>query len=68
MTDELYRAEQEIEMELAEALRKRYEPGPRPNGLCHYCGELLTQQLRWCNVDCEREWERMRERRRTNQC
>lgn len=55
--DPLDRAEEEIEMELAEALRKRKPPGPQPIGACHYCGEYLRGDLRWCDRECEAGWE-----------
>jgi len=66
MTDAADRAEEEIEMELAEALRKRKPPWPVAIGACHYCGEPLENGQRWCDADCERGWEHEQLRRRQN--
>lgn len=44
-------------MELAEALRQRKPSGPQPIGSCHYCGEHLRGDLRWCDRECEAGWE-----------
>lgn len=66
MTDLLDRAEQEIEYELAEALRRRNPPGPPATGACLYCGEPLKDGQRWCYADCERGWEHEQLRRRQN--
>jgi hypothetical protein len=66
MTDLIDRAEDEIEMELAEALRRRQPAGPPAIGACHYCAEPLAGELRWCGAECERGWEFEQERRRQN--
>lgn len=67
MTDELDRAEIEIEMELAEALRLRKPVGPLPTGFCHYCLELIGPGMRWCEgTECEQAWEYEKMRRAQN--
>lgn len=66
MTDELDRAEEEIEMELAEALRKRKPAGPSANGYCHWCGDAVSVGMRWCDHSCEESWEYTEGRRRQN--
>ena len=67
MTDQLDRAEEEIEAELAEALRQRKPGGPVASGYCHYCFEPVAEQLRWCDgTECEREWEYVQARRAMN--
>lgn len=58
MTDLLDRAEQEIEYELAEALRRRKPPGPPATGACLYCGEPLEDGQRWCGCSCRDGWQR----------
>lgn len=30
---------------------------PQPIGACHYCGEHLRGDLRWCDRECEAGWE-----------
>jgi hypothetical protein len=66
MTDLLDRAEEEIEMELAEALRQRKPAGPQPNGFCHWCGDAVDVGKRWCDHGCEETWEYAEGRRRQN--
>lgn len=64
--DQLDRAEEEIEAELAEALRQRKPGGPPPTGFCHYCGEPLEPGWRWCGHGCEDEWEFVMKRQQQN--
>lgn len=64
--DPLDRAEEEIEMELAEALRRRMPPGPAANGFCHWCGDAVASSMRWCDHSCEASWEYTENRRRQN--
>lgn len=66
MSDELDRAEEEIEMELAEALRQRKPYGPAPTGYCHWCGDAVEVGMRWCSHECEDPWEYVDGRRRKN--
>ena len=66
MTDELDRAEEEIEMELAEALRQRKPSGPAPMGYCHWCGDAVSVGMRWCDHSCESSWEYTENRMRQN--
>lgn len=66
MTDQLDRAEDEIEMELAEALRQRRPVGPLPTGHCHWCGDAVAVGMRWCDHDCEAAWEYAEGRMRQN--
>ena len=44
----------------AEALAKSRKPaGPQPNGLCHFCDELVGDEHRWCpDTDCRDQWEK----------
>lgn len=66
MTDEADRAEDEIEHELAEALRQRKPTGPQPTGCCHWCGDAVEVGHRWCDHSCEASWEHAESRRRAN--
>ncbi len=68
MTDIADRAESDIEVELDAAIRMRKPPSPIARGICYYCGEIIDQHLRWCvGTECEREWEREKQRRAANQ-
>lgn len=64
MADDADRADREVERTLKEALRKLRHAGPVANGRCHYCDEIVGDTMRWCGVECAREWEREFERRR----
>ena len=66
MPDALDRAEDEIEMELAEALRQRKPAGPQPTGYCHWCGDAVDVGMRWCDHECLDAWELADCRRRQN--
>ena len=66
MPDELDRAEEEIEMELAEALRIRKPYGPAPTGWCLWCGDAIEVGRRWCDHSCESSWEYAEGRARQN--
>jgi len=32
---------------------------PFPTGVCIYCGEPVTEGLRWCDQECRDDWEYM---------
>jgi hypothetical protein len=66
VVDDLDRAEIEIEMELAEALRQRKPAGPQPTGFCHWCGDAVDNGMRWCDHSCEATWEYVDGRSRQN--
>jgi hypothetical protein len=51
-------ADEVIRIELEAVLRVRYPAGPSPTGRCLWCGEPLTEQLRWCDAACRDDWER----------
>jgi hypothetical protein len=53
VTDDLDRAENDIEIELAEALRQRKPVGPSATGFCHWCGDAVEVGMRWCGHECE---------------
>lgn len=56
--DEADRASQEVEYFRTEAQRQRKPEGPRYTGRCLWCGEIVGGTMRWCSVECTREWER----------
>jgi predicted nucleic acid-binding Zn ribbon protein len=41
-------------------LQQRQPPGPIPNGLCHWCGELVSDEARWCDAGCRESWDKAR--------
>ena len=63
MADEIDRADQEVELDLARALRKRRPEGPVANGYCHFCDEPVADEMRWCDTGCRDAWERLMRRR-----
>ncbi len=58
MADEVDRAAQEEEMLLAKAIKARRPAGPTPTGRCLWCDEIVGDTMRWCSVECARDWER----------
>ena len=64
MADEVDRAAQEEEMLLAEAIKARRPAGPVPTGRCLWCDEIVGDTMRWCSVECARDWEALMQRRR----
>ena len=62
MVDEVDRAAQEEEMLLAETIKARRPAGPVPTGRCLWCDDIVGDTMRWCGVECARDWERVFER------
>lgn len=62
MSDDIDRAQNEVERTLGEALRQRKPVGPEPTGECLHCGEAVPDQRRWCDADCRDRWEKYRAR------
>lgn len=56
MSDEADKAEQQEELARQAALIVRHRVGPRPNGRCLNCGELIEPPLRWCDSECREDW------------
>lgn len=63
MTDEIDRAQHEVERLLGAAQRVRKPAGPQPTGRCHFCDEIVDDQARFCGPDCRDGWEREQKRR-----
>ena len=57
MPDQLDRAEEEIEADLAESLRHRRKPAPEACGACFYCTEPLPPGQRFCDASCRDLWQ-----------
>lgn len=66
MADDLDRAEKHIELQLAAHLRKRRPVGPPATGVCLWCEAVLPNGWRWCDHECESDWEYDQVRRRAN--
>lgn len=58
MSDDIDRAQNEVDRSLAEALRTRKPEGPVATGRCLYCDEIVGDAQRWCDVSCRNAWER----------
>lgn len=64
MSDDIDRAQNEVDRLHAEALRARKVEGPSPTGRCLYCDDIVSDTLRWCDVNCRDNWEKLRAQRR----
>lgn len=64
MSDDIDRAQNEVERTLAEALRSRRPSGPSPTGRCLHCDEIVSDTQRWCDAECRDQWEALRTRKR----
>lgn len=45
---------------LAQALAVKRPVGPAATGWCLNCGEPLPAGMRWCDADCQHDWEARR--------
>lgn len=59
MADIIDDANKLAEHQREQALKRRKPEGPPPCGYCHNCNEPLTTGLRWCDLDCRADWERL---------
>ncbi len=48
------------EMDRDIALRVRKPEGPKPTGVCLWCGEPVEEGRRWCDAFCRNGWERVK--------
>ena len=64
--DEADLSDARITIALEDAIRRKKPTGPEPTGWCLYCREPLEEGLRWCDAECEREWEYEQARMRAN--
>lgn len=66
MSDDADKTQDRLEKE--EFLRKRYQKTIRyaeSTGHCLNCGEALSDDRRWCDIDCAKDWEYLNNRRNT---
>lgn len=60
MSDAADRAQDQIENEAF--LREKYRPvvllDANPTGVCLNCDEPLAKNMRWCDADCQLDWEK----------
>ena len=63
MPDEIDLSSERAELAREAAATLRRPTGPQPNGLCHWCDEIVPDAARWCDADCRDEWEAYRARR-----
>lgn len=47
-------------------LSYRKPAGPEATGYCLACGETVAQGMRWCNVMCRDDYQRIENARRRN--
>ena len=57
MSDDIDRAQREVDRLHAEALRVRKASGPVATGRCLYCDEILDDEQRWCDSGCRDAWQ-----------
>ena len=64
MSDDIDRAQREVDRLTHEAQRIRRPSGPVPTGRCLYCDDLVGDEQRWCSAEHRDAWERLRKRGR----
>jgi hypothetical protein len=64
MSDDADMAQDQMDRE--QELRRKYRPivtiEVHSNGECLNCFEPLPMNIRWCNKDCQDDWEKRRAR------
>ena len=59
MSDDIDRAQTEVERSLNQALRNRNPEGPAPRGECLWCeAPFADDTSRWCDTHCRDMWEK----------
>ena len=62
MSDDVDLAQDHIERE--EAMRRKYKATPKleaePTGECLNCYEPVSLDMRWCDKDCQEDWQKRR--------
>jgi hypothetical protein len=58
MADEIDRANEQAERNLADSIRMRRPAGPLATGRCLYCDEVVADEHRWCSVECREGWDK----------
>lgn len=57
MSDDIDKANETAERYLSAAIANRASDGPVPCGYCHFCGERIPYDQRWCDADCRDDWQ-----------
>lgn len=57
MSDDIDIANRQAEAELVSIIGMRKKEGPKPTGVCLFCGSEVTSNRRWCDADCRDDWE-----------
>lgn len=57
MADEIDRANEQAERNLAQSMRLRHPVGPEATGYCLFCDEVVGAGHRWCDALCRDQWE-----------
>lgn len=60
MSDEADNAQECIERDIENALRKPREQGPQATGHCLNCDTPVAVGVRWCDHDCMSDWSKRR--------
>lgn len=59
MPDIIDRGNDAADIFLKSALTSRFKAVlPSPDGRCHNCEAIVTGSARWCDHDCQVDWER----------
>lgn len=57
MSDNLDHASEHAGLHLQQALNQRRPDGPSPTGRCHWCDEILDDEMRFCDAECRDNFE-----------
>lgn len=63
MSDDIDRAQCEVDRLQQEAQRARKPEGPCATGRCLHCDEVLDDVRRWCDSYCRDQWAALTKRR-----
>lgn len=66
MADIIDQAQERAERILQAELSARRAAGPEATGYCLACGEAVAHGMRWCNVMCRDDYQRVEAARRRN--
>lgn len=66
MADIIDQAQEQAERILQAELSAKRTVGPEATGYCLACGETVAHGMRWCNVMCRDDYQRIENARRRN--
>ena len=59
MSDDLDRAAEFTELYNQDAIQNHRKPvGPQPNGRCHWCDEIVSDEARFCDAGCRNLYDK----------